>query len=126
MLAVRPRRRMRGGHLWSKMRYLSAQLEAYVKDGLWLRLAARANAGATRLADGLRGVPGMTLMHPVEANALFARAAPRVTAALRAQGFEFHAWPGEDSAIRLVVPWCVENSAIDTFVACAQSAARPA
>ncbi len=120
------RRRMRGGHLWSKMRYLSAQLEAYVNDGLWLRLAARANAGAARLAEGMRAVPGVTLMHPVEANALFAQAAPHVTAALRSQGFEFHAWPGEESAIRLVVPWCVENGAIDAFIACAQAAARQA
>ena len=120
------RRRMRGGHLWSKMRYLSAQLEAYVADGLWLRLAARANAGAARLAEGLAALPGVALLHPVEANALFVRAAPAVSEALRAAGFEFHPWPGAEGAIRLVVPWCVEDAEVERFLACAQVAARGA
>src|SRR5690606_30773414 len=47
-------RRKRSGHLFSKMRFLSAQLEAYLADGLWLRNAAHANAMAARLASGLR------------------------------------------------------------------------
>ena len=124
--AAMPRRRMRGGHLWSKMRYLSAQLEAYVADGLWLRLAARANVGAARLAAGLAALPGVSLLHPVEANEVFARAAPAVADALAADGFEFHRWPGADGAVRLVVPWCVEESDIDRFLACAAAAARAA
>ena len=32
-------RRKRGGHLFSKHRYLSAQMEAYLADGLWLETA---------------------------------------------------------------------------------------
>ena len=36
--------RKRGGHTLSKGRLLGAQMEAYLKDGLWLRLAERANA----------------------------------------------------------------------------------
>ena len=120
------RRRMRGGHLWSKMRYLSAQLEAYVADGLWLRLAARANAGAARLAAGLAAVPGTTLLHPVEANEVFARLEPAVAAALRASGFEFHDWPGVENAVRFVVPWCVEDAALDQFLACIDEAVADA
>lgn len=118
------RRRKRGGHLWSKMRYLSAQLEAYVADGLWLRLAARANAGAARLAAGLEALPGVALLHPVEANEVFVRAAPAVAAALAEAGFAFHPWPGADDAFRLVVPWCVEDAEIDRFAAVAAAAAR--
>ena len=37
-------RRKRGGHLFSKHRYLSAQMAAYLTDDLWLRLATQANA----------------------------------------------------------------------------------
>src|SRR5690606_33177621 len=49
-------RRKRAGHLLSKMRFLSAQLEAYLADDLWLRLARHANAMTERLAAGLAGV----------------------------------------------------------------------
>ncbi len=58
-------RRKRGGHLFSKMRFLSAQLEAYFADDLWLRNARHANAMAGRLAEGLAGLPGVELSHPV-------------------------------------------------------------
>ena len=55
------RRRKRAGHLLSKMRYVSAQLEAYVADDLWLRLAARANGAAAKLAEGLQAIEGVEL-----------------------------------------------------------------
>lgn len=122
--ATLARRRKRGGHLWSKMRYLSAQLEACLEDGLWLRLAGRANAGAARLAAGLEALPGFALLHPVEANEAFVRAPSETVAALRAAGFEFHSWPGADDAFRLVVPWCVEDSDIERFLACAAAAGQ--
>ena len=66
-------RRKRAGHLFSKHRFLAAQIEAWLADGLWLELAARANARAAALGRGLAAIPGVTLAHPVEANAVFAR-----------------------------------------------------
>ena len=63
--------RKRSGHAYSKMRYLSAQLEAYLAGGLWLELAARANAMARRLAEGLAGRGDVSLLAPVEANLIF-------------------------------------------------------
>ncbi len=45
-------RRKRGGHLFSKMRYLSAQLVAYLRDDLWLENARHANACAQALSEG--------------------------------------------------------------------------
>ena len=66
-------RRKRGGHLFSKMRYVSAQLAAYVADGLWLRYAGRANAMAQRLSEGLSAIPGIEIVYPVEANEVFPR-----------------------------------------------------
>ncbi|TKA95461.1 low specificity L-threonine aldolase, partial [Cereibacter changlensis] len=55
-------RRKRGAHLFSKHRYLSAQMQGYLEDDLWLDLAARANAAAARLAEGLAAA-GATLLH---------------------------------------------------------------
>src|SRR5580693_1253789 len=52
--------------LSSKMRFLAAQFNALLTDGLWLRNAAHANAMATRLALGLAGIPGVEVEYPVE------------------------------------------------------------
>src|SRR4029077_3263675 len=49
-LAVQLRR---AGQVWSKMRFASAQLEAYVADNLWLNLARASNAAAARIAAGI-------------------------------------------------------------------------
>jgi threonine aldolase len=95
-------RRKRAGHLLSKMRYVSAQLLAYVEDGLWLRHAARANGFARRLGVAA----GAMLRHPVEANEVFLAAGEARIARLRAAGFEFYDWgPMGSGEARLVVGW---------------------
>lgn len=63
-------RRKRGGHLFSKHRFLSAQMEAYLEGDLWLRNARNANAMAALLAQGLAG-QGVQLRSPAPANILF-------------------------------------------------------
>ena len=63
-------RRKRGGHLVSKHRFVAAQMEAYLADGLWLKLARHANAMADRLGAALAGA-GFPPVWPVEANEVF-------------------------------------------------------
>jgi len=67
----------RAGHVSSKMRFQSAQLLAYLDDGLWLRTAARANAAMARLAKGLRELAGagadVELVDEPEVNLAFIR-----------------------------------------------------
>jgi len=86
-LAVQLRR---AGQVWSKMRFASAQLLAYVENGLWLRMAHESNAVAARIAAGLAGIPGVSLIAPVEANELFVEAEPATLDALAADGFLFY------------------------------------
>lgn len=113
-------RRKRGGHLFSKMRYLSAQLDAYVKDGLWLRYASQANARAQRLADGLAAVPGIEIEHPVEANEVFPNVPEPIIAGLAAQGFGFHRWGGSASSVlRLVTAFNTTADEVDVLVTAA-------
>jgi len=57
-------RRKRGAHLFSKHRYLSAQMLAYLEDDLWLKLATRANAAAARLSQGILSLDVASLVHP--------------------------------------------------------------
>ena len=63
--------------LSSKMRFLAAQFNALLADDLWLRNAAHANAMAARLAAGLADIPGVEVVYPVQADAVFARLDPR-------------------------------------------------
>jgi threonine aldolase len=85
-------RRKRGGHTVSKGRFLGAQMEAYLKDGLWLRLAERANAMALRLSEGLAAQPGVRLAWPTEANEVFVIAPNTMVEAWRAAEARFHEW----------------------------------
>ena len=124
-------RRKRGGHLFSKMRFLSAQLDAYLADGLWLANARHANALAARLATGLAALPGVTVHHPVEANMIFARLPRTMAEGLRAAGFGFYAWDvggapgdgvsgtGEAQEVRLVTAFDGEPEAVERFLATA-------
>lgn len=111
-------RRKRGGHLLSKMRFLSAQLDAYLDDGLWLRLAEHANRMAARLAAGLATVPGARLVHPTEANEVFVALPEPVIDALAAAGFGFYRWDGA-GCLRLVTAFDTREADIDAFLAAA-------
>ena len=96
-------RRRRGGHTFSKMRFLSAQLEAYLSDDLWLSNARHANAMARRLTDGLLALPGARLRYPVEANEIFVVLPEPVIAGLLERGFTFYRWgPPDNREVRLV------------------------
>jgi threonine aldolase len=111
-------RARRGGQVFSKMRFISAQLEAYLQDGLWLRLARHANAMAARLAARLTGIPGIRLLHPVEINEIFAAMPPPLIERLLAAGFGLYDRGGGE--VRLVTAFSTTAEEIDAFVAAAR------
>lgn len=119
------RRRKQGGHLWSKLRFLSAQLLAYFHDGLWLDNARHANAMATKLAQGLRRLPGVRLLQAVEANEVFAALPEQVVLRLERDGFGFYRWPfnGLEAgiSIRLVTSYATLGADVEAFLAAAAS-----
>lgn len=114
-------RRKRGGHLFSKMRFLSAQLEAYLKDDLWLKNATHANRMARQLVQGLVELPGVKLCYPVEANEIFIQLPEAVIQGLLADGFQFYRWEGEGSTIlRLVTAFNTKEADITAFIEAAR------
>jgi threonine aldolase len=117
------RRRKQAGHLWSKLRFVSAQLLAYFKNGLWLDNARHANAMASALAQGLRGVAGASLLQSVDANEVFVALPEALVAALERQGFGFYRWPLSETengvAIRLVTSYATARAQVDEFLAAA-------
>ena len=109
-------RRMRAGHLWSKHRFLAAQMLAWLDGGLWLDLARHANAAAGEIAATLTAA-GHTPLVPVEANEVFVRLPVPEIARLRAAGLRAADWPaeGDDSkaaTIRLVTSWATTDAEI--------------
>ncbi|GAC1302530.1 MAG: low specificity L-threonine aldolase [Steroidobacteraceae bacterium] len=122
------RRRKRAGHLWSKLRFVSAQLLAYFEHGLWVANASHANTMASSLAQGLRSVQGAALLQAVDANEVFVALPEATVAALERQGFEFYRWPlsapPSGVAIRLVTSYATPRAHVDEFLAAAHGCAR--
>ena len=111
-------RRMRGGHLFSKHRFLSAQMEAYLEDDLWLRLATHANALGARLARGIKGIRDAHLAHPVQANMMFAEWAIGTHSRAEAHGAVYYQMPAATGreAARLVTSWNTTLAEVDALL----------
>jgi threonine aldolase len=114
----------RAGQLYSKMRFFSAQLEAYLADGNWLRWAGHANAQAARLAEGLTAIDGITLLHPVEANELFLSMPIAVHDATAAAGiglYPIHPAGDGTGKIRLVTSFDTDPADVDRLLEAARA-----
>jgi len=118
-------RRKRAGHLFSKHRFLAAQMEAYLEGDLWLDLADAANARARELSEAIAALPDAALVHPTEANSVFAAWPRRRHWAMRAAGVHYYLWPDGQSlegaedepvAARLVCNWATTQAEVAQFV----------
>ena len=125
-----PERRKRGGHLIAKHRFVAAQFEAYLADGLWLKLARHANAMADLLAAGLAAA-GLAPVWPVEANEVFVALPPAIDARLKAAGASYYPWttgslpngtllPRDGALVRLVTSFATTADEVGRFVAAAR------
>jgi threonine aldolase len=101
--------------LASKMRFLAAQFDALLHDDLWRANASHANAMARRLAEGAAAAGGVDIVHPVQANAVFARLHPRHIAALQQDWF-FHVWDEAESVVRWMAAFDTTESDVDAFL----------
>jgi threonine aldolase len=114
-------RRKRAGHLFSKHRYLAAQFDGWLEGGLWLDHARHANAMAARLSAGIAALPGGRLIHPTEANVVFAAFPRAAHDRAAAAGARYNPWsdradPAPEGA-RLVTSWATTEAEVDGFLA---------
>jgi len=118
-------RRKRGGHLLSKHRMLSAQIQGYLADGLWIDLAKQANAAGQKLANGLAQISEVEFMPPAHANMIFAKWTRATHDKLAAQGSNYYFWPADPApngpadeklSARLVCSWSTTDAEIDQFL----------
>ncbi|MBM1220076.1 low specificity L-threonine aldolase [Ponticoccus sp. SC2-23] len=116
-------RRKRGAHLFSKHRYLAAQMQGYLQDGLWLDLARMANERAAQLATGLRAA-GVDFVCEPQANMIFARLPRSEHQRLMSGGGVYYTedgdpWHGPDDEMlmgRFVCDWSVTEDDVDRFL----------
>lgn len=106
------------GQLNSKMRFASAQWLRMIRDDTWLRYAGNANAMARKLADGLRQVPGVQLLHEVQANAVFATLSSEVENRLRSAGWKFYQFIG--GGARFMCSWKTTSEEVEALLAAAR------
>jgi len=104
------------GQLASKMRYLAAPWVGMLTDGAWLKHAQHANRCARRLADKLGEIDGVTILFPVEANAVFAQLQPQWITAMRQRKWFFYTFIG-DGGVRLMCSWATTDEQVDRLAA---------
>jgi threonine aldolase len=102
--------------LASKMRFLAAQFDALLTDGLWLRSARHANTMAARLADAVGDVPGVQITRPVQANAVFAIVPSEAIPALQ-RDYPFYVWDESIGEVRWMCSWDTTSEDVDRFAA---------
>jgi threonine aldolase len=124
LAAMMPERRKRGGHLFSKHRFLAAQFDAFLADDYGLRLARHANAMADLLAARLADA-GISLVWPVEANLVFAAMPKAIDARLRAAGAAYYvrrsdALPEDQMLVRMVTSFATREDEIENFASLIQ------
>ncbi|WP_349291824.1 low specificity L-threonine aldolase [Gluconobacter sp. Dm-62] len=115
------RRIKRSGHLWSKARFLSAQLLALLEDGLWLKNSAHANEMAQRIVEGLRRHAGAQLPFETQGNEVFVILPDLLVKELEAAGYGFYRWPTPEGVsgtlIRLVPSFHTRIEDVDALLA---------
>lgn len=117
-------RRKRGGHLLSKHRYLSAQMQAYLTDDLWLDMARAANARCMQLAEGLRGNSSVEMLYEPQANIIFFDMPRREHKRMLDGGAMYYVMSGDpeigdpDDMLmgRLVTDWSMTEDGVNQFL----------
>ena len=112
------RLRKRSGHLLSKMRYVSAQLLAYIENDRWLKMARHANRQAAKFAEAIENHAEASLEFPVQANEVFMKWTMEGFDQLKSQGIQFEVWPGRNDLARFVFAHSTSDEDTDILVNC--------
>ncbi len=108
--------RKQSAQLPSKTRFIAAQFERFLTDGLWKEIAANSCQMAERLFQGLKEFPELEITSLRESNAVFAKIPKDWVKILREKYF-FYVWDEKTFECRLMTSWDTTVSDIDGFLA---------
>lgn len=100
--------------LASKMRFVAAQFSALLGDDLWLENASHANRMAKLLAAKATSIPGVKIVQPVQANAVFA-SLPRPALQKLLERYFFYTWDEGKNEVRWMCSFNTTEQQIDDF-----------
>ena len=106
----------RAGHLLSKMRFVSAQLDAYISNDVWLKNAKQANEMGKKLSDGLVKHNSIKLAYSTQSNEVFAKFPREMIEHLNSLGYKMNEDELDGQAVRLVAAWNTQNSDVESFL----------
>ena len=106
----------RSGQLLSKMRFVSAQLEAYISNDVWLRNARNANAMAKLLSEGLAKFPDIKLAYTTQSNEVFVHLPSSTINLLNAKGYNVSEDELDGKSVRFVTAWNTVSDDIDKLI----------
>ena len=109
-------RRKRAGHLWSKGKFLGAQMAAYLEEGLWLRLAGQANARMAQLIEGLAAIPEASIVAQPAGNLVFLDLPAALHARAEAGGVHYYRYGPDQTRARIVCDWSKTPDDIDALL----------
>lgn len=107
--------RKQGMQLASKMRFISAQLDALLSNGLWQKSARHANRMARLLQKELSRIPQVKIVYQVEGNGVFAQIPHPAIAKLKKRYF-FYVWNEEESVVRWMCSFDTTEADVKQFV----------
>ena len=117
-------RRKRGAHLFSKHRFLAAQMQSYLAGDLWLDMAKKSNDASARLVQGLKQIPEVQIDFETQVNIIFAQWAREAHQRLHAAGAQYYVMAGDHTTgpsdellpARLVTDWSTTPENVDKFL----------
>jgi threonine aldolase len=86
-----------------------------LQDSAWLRYAAHANHMAQRLSTSLEEIPGVRLLYPTQANAVFAALPASCHAHLTKRGWRYYTFIGQGGA-RFMCSWATTENQVAALV----------
>ena len=106
----------RAGHLLSKMRFVSTQLDGYITNDVWLRNAKHANKMGKKLSNGLNKNSDIELTYPTEANEVFAKFPRNMIEHLNSEGYKMNEEELDGKSVRLVAAWNTQDNDVDQLL----------
>ena len=107
--------RKQGMQLASKMRFISAQFEAFLSNDLWLRNARHANSMARLLYGDVKDIPGVEVPYRVESNAVFA-VIPKWSISKLQEEYFFYVFDERKPLVRWMCSFSTTEEDINGFV----------